>query len=133
MFQIPWLDFQHKAVQLVQTVPQAVERYGKPRRICVDNGPEFVSKELDLWAYTNGVELDFSRPGKPTDNAHCESFNSRLRQECLNQHWFLSVADSRQKLEEWRVDYNQYRPHSLLGGMTPIEFACATSPDPLLV
>lgn len=81
-----------------------------PQRIQVDNGPEFVSKVLDRWAYEQRVELAFSRPGKPTDNAHIEAFNGRLRQECLNQHWFLSLDDARAKIEAWRVGYNETRP-----------------------
>ncbi len=86
------------------------------------NGPEFISKELDLWAYSNKVELDYSRPGKPTDNAFIESFNGKVRQECLNQHWFLSLSDAKVKLELWREDYNSSRPHSSLNYMSPVEF-----------
>ena len=86
-------------------------------------GPEFVSKDLDLWAYWNNVKLDFSRPGKPTDNAYIESFNARFRLECLNEHWFLSLEDAREKTEEWRQDYNQIRPHSSLGNIAPEEYA----------
>ena len=78
---------------------------------------------MDRWAYETGVELDFSRPGKPTDNARVESFNGRLRQECLNAHWFLSLEDARTKIEAWRKDYNENRPHSALGWATPTEFA----------
>ena len=95
---------------------------GLPKRIQVDNGPEFISKDLDRWAYWNHVELDFSRPGKPTDNALIEAFNSRLRQECLNEHWFLSLPDARDKIEAWRLEYNQGRPHSSLGYRTPEEY-----------
>lgn len=98
-------------------------RGASPKMIRVDNGPEFVTKSLDLWAYWNDVELDFSRPGKPTDNTLIESFNGRLRQECLNQHWFLSMDDAQHKLDTWRDDYNNDRPHSALGQQTPIEFA----------
>lgn len=98
---------------------------GVPRSIRVDNGPEFAGKTLDLWAYFNGVSLDFSRPGKPTDNAFIESFNGRLRQECLNPHWFLCLDDARVKLESWRHDYNRKHPHSALGHLTPAEFAAA--------
>jgi putative transposase len=94
-----------------------------PERIFLDNGPEFVSKALDLWAYENGVTLDFSRPGKPTDNAMIESFNGRLRDECLNVNWFLSLEDAQAKIERWRHDYNGSRPHTSLGGRTPWEFA----------
>jgi putative transposase len=98
---------------------------GAPRTIRVDNGPEFISKALDRWAYEAGVTLDFSRPGKPTDNAFVESFNGRLRDECLNAHWFLSLADARSKIEAWRRHYNESRPHTALGWMTPREFALA--------
>ena len=95
---------------------------GTPQSIRVDNGPEFISRSLDLW-YWNHVKLDFSRPGKPTDNAFIESFNGTVREECLNQYWFLSMSDAREKLEAWRMDYNQTRPHSSLGNQTPSEFA----------
>jgi putative transposase len=90
-----------------------------PERIQVDNGSEFVSKEFDRWAYENGVTLDFSRPGKPTDNALIESFNGSFRDECLNTSWFLSVDDARKKIEAWRRDYNSFRPHTSLGDLTP--------------
>ncbi|MGI2233157.1 IS3 family transposase [Burkholderia vietnamiensis] len=94
-----------------------------PRYIKADNGSEFISKALDKWAYENGVEIDFSRPGKPTDNAKNESFNGRFREECLNAHWFLSLEDARRKIEVWREYYNEARPHSALQWMTPAEFA----------
>jgi putative transposase len=113
----------YQATDVVQTLGADAAEHGMPKRIRVDNGPEFVSKELDLWACTHGVTLDFSRPGKPTDNAFIESFNSRPRQECLNQSWFLSLADAQEKIEAWRVDYNHVRPHSASGDLTPIEFA----------
>ena len=100
----------------------AAER-GLPRSIRVDNGPEFTSKHLDQWAYLNGVELDFIRPGKPTENALIESFNGRLRQECLNENWFLSLNDAREKIESWRQDYNHDRPHRALKGLAPTQFA----------
>ena len=79
---------------------------GVPQRIAIDNGPEFVSKALDAWAYRNGVQLEFSRPGKPTDNAFAESFNGHFRAECLDQHWFASLEEARQTVEAWRVEYN---------------------------
>src|SRR6266436_6247493 len=94
-----------------------------PQRIQVDNGSEFISKALDRWAYENAVTLDFSRPGKPTDNAYVESFNGRLRDECLNANWFLSLADAKAKIEAWRRHYNESRPHTALGWLTPHEFA----------
>jgi putative transposase len=84
---------------------------------------QFISRSLDLWAYFNGVKLDFSRPGKPTDNAVIESFNGRLRDECLNQHWFLSLDEAKRLTEAWREDYNRVRPHGALGNRTPAEFA----------
>ena len=98
-----------------------------PDKIRLDNGPEFVSRVLDHWAYRNGVTLDFSRPGKPTDNSYIESFNGRLRDECLNTHWFLSLADARAKIEAWRRDYNESRPHTSLGWLTPVEYAAAAA------
>ena len=99
-----------------------------PESIRVDNGPEFAGRSLDWWAYFYKVTLDFSRPGKPTDNAFIESFNGRLRQECLDQHWFLDLADASDKTEAWRIDYNRVRPHSNLGGRTPKEFAASVLP-----
>ncbi len=111
-----------KAVDVVAALQKAVKRNGKPKTIRVDNGPEFVSKELDLWAYANEVVLDFSRPGKPTDNAFIEAFNSRVRAECLNRHWFLSLDDVIEKIECWWVNYNLLRPHSAIGNPTPAQF-----------
>ena len=96
---------------------------GVPKRIRCDNGPEFVSKTLDKWAYENKVALDFSRPGKPTDNAFVESFIGSLRDECLNTNWFLSLDDARDKIETWRTDYNEFRPHSSLDNKTPSDYA----------
>ena len=93
-----------------------------PQRLQTDNGSEFISKSLDRWAYENRVTMDFSRPGKPTDNALVESFNGSLRDECLNVHWFLSLEDAREKIEHWRQEHNQYRPHSSLNNQTPGEF-----------
>jgi putative transposase len=94
-----------------------------PRSITVDHGTEFMSRALEDWAYHRGVQLDFIRPGKPVENAFIESFNGRLRDECLNVHQFTSVADAQAKIEAWRLDYNQHRPHSSLGQLTPNEFA----------
>ena len=108
---------------VVKTLNRICAARGLPRTIKTDNGSEFISKVMDRWAYETGVELDFSRPGKPTDNARVESFNGRLRQECLNAHWFLSLEDARTKIEAWRKDYNENRPHSALGWATPTEFA----------
>lgn len=108
--------------RVVRALDELLAVVGKPSCLRVDNGPEFIGKALDIWAYQNGVALDFTRPGKPTDKAHVESFNGKFRDECLNQSYFLSVPDARAIIEAWRVDYNQNRPHSALGGLTPNEF-----------
>jgi len=92
-----------------------------PKRIKVDNGSEFISKALDKWAYENGVALDFSRPGKPTDNTFIESFNGSFRDECLNTNWFLSLEDAEEKITAFKEEYNDFRPHSALGNLTPVE------------
>jgi putative transposase len=92
-----------------------------PKRIKVDNGSEFISKALDRWAFENKVALDFSRPGKPTDNAFIESFNGSFRDECLNTNWFLSLEDAKEKIKAFKEEYNHFRPHSALGNLTPIE------------
>ena len=88
-----------------------------------DNGSEFAGKMLDRWVYERGVRIDFSRPGTPTDNATVDFFNGRLRQECLNENWFMSLEDARCPIEAWRIHYNQSRPHSELDWMTASEFA----------
>jgi putative transposase len=92
-----------------------------PERIQIDNGSEFISKDLDRWAYENKVTLDYSRPGKPTDNPFIESFNGTFRDECLNVNWFLSMDDAAQKINEWMEEYNNFRPHSSLNDLTPNE------------
>lgn len=97
--------------------------YGLPEVIRVDNGPEFTSKALDQWAYENGVRLDFIRPGKPVENAFIESFNASFRNECLNVHWFQTIEEARHRIEQWRKEYNGYRPHSSLDNLTPAEYA----------
>jgi putative transposase len=108
------------------TVGEALDRVlgtaPRPRSITVDHGTEFQSRALEDWAYRRGVLLDFIRPGKPVENAFIESFNGRLRDECLNVEQFASVADAQAKIEAWRVDYNQRRPHGSLGHLTPTEF-----------
>lgn len=108
---------------VVEFLDRMVEFHGKPDFIVLDNGPEFISKALDAWAYRNGVKLDFIEPGKPVQNAFRESFNGRFRDECLNQHLFHSVEDARMKVREWQDDYNKNRPHSSLNYETPFEFA----------
>ena len=99
---------------------------GLPQVIVVDNGPEFAGRTLDAWAYGHGVTLRFIRPGKPIENAYVESFNGKFRDECLNEHWFISLADAKVVIEAWRVDYNSVRPHSSLNGVTPDQFARMT-------
>jgi putative transposase len=96
---------------------------GKPESIVLDNGPELAGKDLDAWAHQHGVKLLFIRPGKPVENAFIESFNGKMRDECLGQMHFFDLADARKKIEAWRIDYNRFRPHTSLGGMTPEEFA----------
>ena len=121
----------YRGADVVATLERVCKDMGYPSAIRVDQGSEFVSRDLDLWAYQNNVTLDFSRPGKPTDNAFIESFNGRLRAECLNTHWFLSVADAREKLEDWRRDYNEVRPHGAIGNKPPaalLHCIGATSP-----
>nr|WP_108820637.1 IS3 family transposase [Pseudovibrio sp. Alg231-02] len=112
--------FSYRGEDVVATLERICQHTGYPKTIRVDNGSEFISKDLDLWAYAKGVTLDFSRPGKPTDNAFIESFNGSLRAECLNTHWFMSLDDAREKLENWRRDYNEVRPHSAIGNKPPI-------------
>jgi len=98
---------------------------GLPRTINVDNGTEFTSRAFDHWAYTNHVQLDFSRPGKPTDNATIESFNASVRRECLSQHYFSTLAEAQTVLRAYQDDFNKQRPHSSLGQKTPAEFFAA--------
>ena len=125
--------FSYRAEDVVATLEQACGALGYPKTIRVDQGTEFVSRDLDLWAYAKGVTLDFSRPGKPTDNAFAEAFNGRVRAECLNAHWFLTLADAREKLEAWRRYYNEDRPHGAIGQKPPISLQNSggvTSPPP---
>ena len=108
---------------VVRVLERASQFRGLPMAIRTDQGPEFTSKVLDQWAYKNGVQLKLIEAGKPTQNAYIESFNSRFRDECLNDHWFTSLAEVRIRISAWRRDYNEHRPHSALGYQTPAEFA----------
>jgi putative transposase len=101
------------------------ESRGLPSSVTVDNGPEFAGKLLDAWAYQHGLQLKFIAPGKPQQNAYVESFNGKFRDECLNEHWFLSLRHARQVIEDWRKEYNEERPHSTLKNLTPKQFADA--------
>jgi len=116
-------DFTLTGTKVVAALERVAKRSGYPKMITVDNGSEFTSKALDVWAYAHGVKLDFIRPGKPVENAVIESFNGRFRDECLNAQVFVSLHDARQKIEAWRIDYNEHRPHGSLGDLTPREFA----------
>lgn len=119
--------FSFRGADVVATLERVAREGGYPKRICLDNGPEFVSKELDLWAFIHEVTLDFSRPGKPTDNPFIESLNGKFRSECLNAHWFLSLDEARRICEAWRRDYNEARPHSAIGNEVPIRLHLAAS------
>lgn len=94
----------------------------KPDVITLDNGTEFTSKRFDAWAYSSQIKLDFIRPGKPVENCYIESFNGRLRDECLNVHWFETLDEARRILEDWRRDFNQMRPHSSLSDQVPTSY-----------
>ena len=124
-----YVDKSIKGEQVCETLDKIKEARGLPMRIKVDNGPEFISRALDAWAYFNRVKLDYSRPGTPTDNPHIESFNGSFRDECLNMNWFMSLEDAREKIERWRRDYNEFRPHSALTYLTPVEFARKSAPE----
>jgi putative transposase len=112
-----------RAEDVVDECNRLVARRGAPVRVFMDNGSEFSGRLMDLWAYHHHVRLDFSRPGKPTDNAFIESFNGTLRKECLNLNWFRSIDEAKETVEAWRRDYNESRPHMALDGMTPREFS----------
>jgi putative transposase len=105
-----------------RTLNEIAEAHGLPEIIIVDNGPEFISRALDEWAYHRSIKLFFIRPGKPVENCYIESFNGRFRDECLNQHWFRTIDHARQVIEQWRQEYNTERPHSSLGYLTPAEY-----------
>lgn len=115
--------FGFRGRDVVAALDRIIARTGTPLSITVDHGTEFTSKALEDWAYQRGIKLDFTHPGKPTENGHIESINGRLRDECLNVTQFVSLDDARYQIEEWRNDYNATRPHSSLGNLTPNEFA----------
>ena len=112
--------FSYRGKDVVATLERVCWEVGYPKTIRVDNGSEFISRDLDLWAYAHDMVMDFSRSGKPTDNAYIESFNGSFRAECPNTHWFMSLDDAREKLEAWRRDYNEVRPHSAIGNKPPV-------------
>ena len=116
---------------VVTVLNRLTAQRGAPTQLLCDNGSEFWSQIVDLWAYQHHVRIDFSRPGKPTDNAHVESFNATLRRECLNVHWFESLHEAKERIEAWRREYNESRPHRALQDRTPEEFARAHAENDL--
>jgi putative transposase len=116
------VDTSLPGARVVQVLERLAAERGAPIEIVLDNGPELAGKALDQWAYERGVRLRFIEPGKPVQNAFVESFHGRLRDECLDRHWFLGLADARHTVEAWRRDYNRARPHSALGYRSPEEF-----------
>jgi putative transposase len=108
--------------RVVGVLDRLLGERGRPAQLVLDNGPELISSALERWAHEQGITLHFIDPGKPIQNAHCESFHGRVRDECLNEHWFLGLADARRIVEAWRQDYNAERPHSALDYRTPAEF-----------
>lgn len=120
------VDTSLPGVRVVRVLDRLTEELAAiPDVIVLDNGPELTSRALDQWAYERGVRLHFIDPGKPQQNGFIESFNGRFRDERLNEHWFLSLADARRIVEAWRQDYNENRPHSSLGNLTPMEYLAA--------
>ena len=112
--------------RVVNVLERLSELRGLPEVMTLDNGPEFTGKALDEWAYKTGVKLNFIRPGKPIENAYIESFNGKLRDECLNQNWFVTLKDAREATEAWRMDYNEFRPHRSLGDLSPLQYVHKT-------
>ena len=113
------IDTSLSSERVVRVMEQLVQKFGTPKLLQIDNGPEFRGHKLDVWAKKNNVELHFIDPGKPTQNAYIESFNGRFREECLNQEWFSSLKEARLLIEGWRQEYNTIRPHSSLGYLPP--------------
>jgi putative transposase len=122
------VDLSLPAERVVRVLDRIVHERGLPDEIWVDNGPEFTSAILDRWAAKSGVEIRFIRPGKPIENCFIESFNGTVRKDCLEAHWFDSLAEARLRIEAWRRQYNHDRPHTSLGGLAPAEFAALRSP-----
>lgn len=117
------------AVRVIEVLERLRAERGLPEIVITDNGSEFTSRAFDAWAYARGVKIHYIQPGKPVQNCYIESFNGTLRDECLNLHWFISLADARRTIEAWRTDYNRVRPHSSLGDLTPEEFVQVQSPS----
>jgi putative transposase len=114
-------------MRVVRVLEELKQRRGLPRQIRSDNGPEFVSRAVDQWAYEQGLQWHTIQPGRPMENGYVESFNGRFRDECLNENWFSDLADARDKIAQWQQDYNEERPHSSLQYRTPVEFAAQSA------
>jgi putative transposase len=121
------VDTSLSGARVARVLDRVISERAAPAEIIMDNGPELTSKALDQWAYERGVQLRFIAPGKPQQNGYIESFNGKLRDECLNEHWFTTLYDAREKVEAWRMEYNRERPHSSLGNQTPEEFRQAVT------
>ena len=117
------VDYRLRAENVVEVLNRLPRQRGAPKFLFADNGAEFTGHLVDLWAYHHNVRIDFSRPGKPTDNAFIETFNGSLRDECLNLHWFDNLAEAKRLIEAWRIDYNVSRPHMGIGNIPPREYA----------
>jgi putative transposase len=127
------VDTSLSGLRVTRVLDRILAERGKPDGLRLDNGPEFTSRGFIAWAEQRGVPLIYIQPGKPVQNSYIESFNGRFRDECLNANWFENLADARRKIETWRLDYNQARPHSSLAYRTPEEFARQWSPSPSLI
>jgi putative transposase len=121
------VDTSLPGLRVVRTLNRIIAERGRPEGIVLDNGPELRGRAMEAWSEGNRVRLLFIQPGKPVQNAFIESFNGRLRDECLNANWFLTTADARRKIQAWAADYNDARPHSSLNYLTPREFAAQTA------
>ncbi len=122
------VDTSLSGVRMARVLDRVIAERGQaPEEIVLDNGPELTSRALDQWAHERGVALRFVEPGKPVQNCYVESFNDKFRDECLNEHWFTSLWDAREKVEAWRVEYNPERPRSSLGNQTPEEFRASVT------
>lgn len=115
-------DYSIPSVKVIEVLEAVMKAQGIPQSISLDNGPEFRSREFESWAIGKGIELQFIEPGKPTQNAFIESFNGTFRNECLNSHWFTRLEQARYIIENWRHEYNEFRPHQSLKGNTPVEY-----------
>ena len=126
------VDLSMSGERICRILDGSAARYGYPSTLVMDNGPEFTSKALDKWAYERGIRLHFIQPGKPVQNAFVESFNGKVRDECLNENWFTSLEDARRIVSAWQRDYNEVRPHKAIGGLTPTENELRLSSDSAL-